>query len=161
MKYAKSILMGIGSVVLAGLILTLLAPKAVHAVVATAVQVMNTAATPVPNRDVDEPARTAFTTTCSSQGTKTDCSGFIPFGKIFVIETISASTYGGSALQLVYSSGGGQGIISLPLTQISPITQQYVGTVSVRLYADPNTGFTCLGNSNLICTLSGHLVSTP
>jgi hypothetical protein len=46
MKFAKSIVTGTGAVVLAGLILALLAPKAAHAIVATAVQVTNTSANP-------------------------------------------------------------------------------------------------------------------
>ena len=51
MKFAKSILIGTGSLVLAGLILVLLAPRAAHAVAATAVQVMNTSAAPVITQD--------------------------------------------------------------------------------------------------------------
>src|SRR5579863_7513348 len=46
MKFAKSLLIGTGSVVLAGFALTLMAPKAMHAVVATLVQVANTTANP-------------------------------------------------------------------------------------------------------------------
>jgi hypothetical protein len=46
MKFAKSIVTGTGAVVLAGLILALLVPKAAHAIAATLVQVANTAANP-------------------------------------------------------------------------------------------------------------------
>jgi len=56
MKFAKSILIGTGSLVLAGLILALLAPKAAHAVAATAVQVMNTAAAPAITQDISRQA---------------------------------------------------------------------------------------------------------
>jgi hypothetical protein len=49
MKLAKSFLTGTGALVLAGLVLSLLAPKAAHAIAATMVLVENTAATPVPN----------------------------------------------------------------------------------------------------------------
>jgi hypothetical protein len=52
MKSAKSILTGTGAVVLAGLILALLAPKAAHAIAATAVQVENTIASPVPTQAI-------------------------------------------------------------------------------------------------------------
>ena len=157
MKYAKSILMGIGSVVLAGLIMTLLVPKAVHAVVATAVQVMNTSATPVPNKDVDEPARTAYTATCQSTANTSACATNTPPGKIFVIETISAVVAGGNYVQVNYYSGGALFLVFFPLTQING-TSEYVGTVSVRLYADPNTAINC---GSQLCTYSGHLVSTP
>jgi len=52
MKFTKSILTGTGAVVLAGLILALLAPRAARAIAATAVQVMNTTATPVPTQGI-------------------------------------------------------------------------------------------------------------
>jgi hypothetical protein len=52
LKFAKSILMGASAVVLAGLILALLAPRAAHAVVATAVQVENTIASPVVSQNI-------------------------------------------------------------------------------------------------------------
>jgi hypothetical protein len=48
MKFAKSLLTGTCAVMLAGLFLTLLAPKAAHAIAATLVQVTNTTANPVP-----------------------------------------------------------------------------------------------------------------
>ena len=56
MKFAKSILTGTGAVVLAGLILVALVPKAAHAVAATAVQVVNSPSSPVPNLDVERNA---------------------------------------------------------------------------------------------------------
>jgi predicted outer membrane repeat protein len=48
MKFAKRLLMVAGAVALAGLFSVMLAPKTVHAVVATLVQVENTSANPVP-----------------------------------------------------------------------------------------------------------------
>ncbi|MGA3205473.1 MAG: hypothetical protein ABSF12_23495, partial [Bryobacteraceae bacterium] len=56
MKFLKSLLMGTGGVVLAGLILALLAPRAVHAVVATAVQVVNTSASPAITQSIGNQA---------------------------------------------------------------------------------------------------------
>jgi hypothetical protein len=64
MKFVKSILMGTGGVVLAGLILALLIPKAAHAIAATAVQVVNTSAAP---------AITADTTMQASQIVNLQC----------------------------------------------------------------------------------------
>jgi hypothetical protein len=52
MKFAKSILTGTGAVVLAGLILALLAPKAAHAIAATAVQVVNTTSNPAVTQSI-------------------------------------------------------------------------------------------------------------
>jgi len=48
MKFAKPALMGVGGVLLAGLLLSVLAPQTVHAVAATLVQIANTTANPVP-----------------------------------------------------------------------------------------------------------------
>ena len=48
MKIAKRLLFGTGSVAVAAAILTLALPKAAHGVVATLVQLVNTAANPVP-----------------------------------------------------------------------------------------------------------------
>jgi hypothetical protein len=64
MKFLKSLLMGTGGVVLAGLVLALLAPKAVHAVVATAVQVVNTSANPAITEDTSRQASQIVTINC-------------------------------------------------------------------------------------------------
>jgi hypothetical protein len=69
MKFAKSILTGTGAVILAGLILTLLAPKAAQGVAAALVQVTNTAANPVPNLDTERNGRIMY----ESAPTKTGC----------------------------------------------------------------------------------------
>jgi hypothetical protein len=66
LKFAKSILMGTGAVVLAGLILALLAPKAAHAIVATAVQVENTVASPVVSQSILPGV--PFSTNCTATG---------------------------------------------------------------------------------------------
>jgi hypothetical protein len=85
MKFAKSILMGTGAVVLAGLILTLLAPKAAHAIVATAVSVVNTSSNPVPVSSIDSPGRIPFvesglTGVCG--GSSSCASGFWSAGRL-------------------------------------------------------------------------------
>jgi hypothetical protein len=84
MKLAKSILAGTGALVMAGLILALLAPKAAHAIAATAVHVMNTSASPVPNQNVDEPGRHPF----SLLANENCCSNAwtVPAGQRYVIE---------------------------------------------------------------------------
>src|ERR1700679_1864656 len=64
MKFLKSLLMGTGGVILAGLVLALLAPKAIHAVVATAVQVVNTSASPAITADASRQAAQIVTIQC-------------------------------------------------------------------------------------------------
>jgi|HubBroStandDraft_1064217.scaffolds.fasta_scaffold166776_3 hypothetical protein len=57
MQLTKTLMMGFGAVLLAALLLALAVPKATHTFVATLVQVANTVADPVPNKDVDNPGR--------------------------------------------------------------------------------------------------------
>ncbi|MFZ0639522.1 MAG: hypothetical protein WA020_12105 [Candidatus Acidiferrales bacterium] len=69
MKFAKRLLMVAGAVALAGLVGVMLAPKAVHAVVATLVEVENTSANPVPVTDGTDIAEQPFETTiCKDTG---------------------------------------------------------------------------------------------
>lgn len=51
-RFAKNVSMAVGVVVLAALLLSVMAPKAVHAVTATMVQVVNTVSEPVPSEDI-------------------------------------------------------------------------------------------------------------
>jgi hypothetical protein len=82
MKFLKSLLMGTGGVVLAGLVLALLAPRAVHAVVATAVQVVNTSASPAMTEDVSLQASQIVTLRCNlfPGYQQTSCSQIMPNG---------------------------------------------------------------------------------
>jgi hypothetical protein len=97
MKLVKSLLMGTGAVVLAGLILTLALPKAAHAIVATAVNVVNTTANPVPNLDTEKLARipyesTAIGSNCPAPGQVGACFfsfSPVPGGYRLVVENLS------------------------------------------------------------------------
>lgn len=81
MKFLKSLLMGTGAVVLAGLVLALLAPQAVHAVVATAVQVVNTNANPAITEDTSRQASQIVTIQCDISLTDTaTCIQILPNG---------------------------------------------------------------------------------
>ena len=74
MKFAKSFLTGTGALVLAGLVLSLLAPKAAHAIAATMVLVENTATSPVPNLDTERNARVPYES-AGSEFCEGTCSG--------------------------------------------------------------------------------------
>src|SRR5579863_6448004 len=75
MRLIKRLLMGFGAVALVGTLLTLVAPKAVHAAVAALVEVANTSANPVPNADVNAPGEEPFQTLmCNAVGSMS-CSG--------------------------------------------------------------------------------------
>ncbi len=56
MRFAKRMLMGVGAVALTAMLLNVAAPRAVHALVATLVQVTNTTANPVPVVDLSKSA---------------------------------------------------------------------------------------------------------
>jgi hypothetical protein len=81
MKFLKSLLMGTGAVVLAGLVLALLAPQAVHAVVATAVQIVNTSASPAITEDTSRQASQIVTIQCVMfSNVTTSCFQSLPNG---------------------------------------------------------------------------------
>src|SRR5580700_1684917 len=80
MKFLKSLFMGTGGVVLAGLVLALLAPKAVHAVVATAVQVVNTSASPAFTEDTSLQASQIVTIKCELDTGVLGCNQVLPNG---------------------------------------------------------------------------------
>jgi hypothetical protein len=85
MKFLKSFLIGTGAVVLAGLVLTLVAPKAAHAIVATAVQVENTYASPVPTQAV-LPGKPFSQTCLVFSGTGCQLSPAVPAGWLMVLK---------------------------------------------------------------------------
>jgi hypothetical protein len=108
MKLVKSLLIGTGSVVLAGFILTLLAPKALHAVVATLVLVANTSSNPAIVSDMDDPGRVAYLSSarfisgpaeCNSEGCLLNF-GPVPANHRLVVQHLSAD--------LVFTSAPGQ-----------------------------------------------------
>jgi hypothetical protein len=106
MRYLKTLLMGIGSVALTVGILTLVVPKAVHAAVATLVQVVNTAANPVPTSDVHASAAQNIELFCSGTLGVSPCdlnpttgaaltAWTVPGGMSYVITDIEITTAGG------------------------------------------------------------------
>ena len=80
MKFLKSLLMGTGGVALAALVLALLAPRAAHAVVATAVQVVNTSANPAITEDTSRQASQIVTIVCNFFNNNTACIQILPNG---------------------------------------------------------------------------------
>ncbi len=106
MQFAKKLLITLGSVALTAMLISLGAPKAVHAIVATLVQVANTTANPAVTLDADKATRIPYQS--SSQGTddftglscdgvdsNCDFSGIsgVPAGYRLVMENISAYLY--------------------------------------------------------------------
>jgi hypothetical protein len=110
MKFGKSILTGTGAVVLAGLTLALLAPRAAHAIAATAVQVLNTSAAPAITQDVSKLASQNVELNCApgciqvlgdpSLGFLLGGTFTVPAGQRLVISTIQLDLTAGGFTQL-------------------------------------------------------------
>jgi hypothetical protein len=149
-----------GALALVAMFMTVVAPKSVHAIVATAVQVMNTSATPVPNRDVDAAARNAKVLFCGGSGT---CSTSpVPTGFIFVLDSLSVfgSDTGGPVL-LSVRTGGVNFEAFIPYQSVGGFAY---GSMSLPLYADPGSVITVRTytyTGAITGNFTGHLVSTP
>lgn len=104
MNIVRKAVTTIGGFCLAALLIAALAPKATHAVVAALVQVANTSANPVPNRDVDNPARdtfqASFDSSCTASGlTLISCTGL-------TVPSTNGSGQPVSMFVIEYASGG-------------------------------------------------------
>ena len=90
MNFAKRVLMFVGFAVLVAASLSVLAPKATHALVATLVQVTNTSADPVPTYD----SGTRFQAdVCDASGSVSVASNYcgLNTSKTFVVPTVTSS----------------------------------------------------------------------
>lgn len=162
MKFAKSILTGIGAVVLAGLILALLAPKAAHAIVATAVQVENTVASPVVSQSILP--GTPFTAICFTSETSCVLKPSTPAGYTFHATYFSefvehSATASADAYALDYVQNGSPvGILEIG----TPVIGFTITSHPVDWYIDPSTEITATllqpsSFVNLKATVSGYL----
>ncbi len=169
MRFMKRLLMGLAAVALAGTLISLVAPKAVHAAVAALVEVANTPANPVPNADVNAPGEEPFQTQiCVDTPANGNCgstpSGFVVPAttsdslsiKRLVIEQISAScnemgTITSLRAYLSFQMNENQvngsafpGVIYLPFTPTPGNlgAENPVSSIAVRAYADPGTSVT-------------------
>lgn len=164
MKFAKNLFMGIGAVALAGVLLTLAAPKAVHAAVATLVEIANTPANPVPNADVNAPGEEPLQALlCAAPNGSTEC-GTLPDTftvpsttsdglsiKRLVIEYVTGFCQSSGNVSQLYATFntqvnenqggtfGGIASVSIPLTPSSPGSPLLTFSAQVRAYADPGT----------------------
>jgi hypothetical protein len=168
MLFLKRGLMAAGALALAAMLLNLVAPRAAHALVATAVQVMNTSATPVPNKDVDAPARNAYVLSCASS-TDSCTTATIPPSTTLVVDSIvvqgRAIPVGATVPSVVVlwpHAGGVERSIPIALTPISG-SSYAVAALDFKLYVDGGTDVlaTTTVGAGISALLFGHLVSTP
>jgi hypothetical protein len=168
MKFVSRFVMAIGGLSAAAVALTVLSPKA-HAVVATLVQVVNTRSTPVPNQDVDLPARHPYQQTCNTNGASAVSCAMppVPANIEVVIQTVSMQINGAApVISSLNTTGGGVSIFAnIPLVgQAGPF---YMTTQQTTQYVDPGTSASCstnLATANPIafqCSIAGYWVSLP
>ena len=187
MNFAKRLLMVAGAVALAGIVGVLLTPKALHAVVATAVNVVNQQSNPVPVREANSPDIYPFVLQfCTTTGVTGQCTiaGGLNGGSATVppttpdgvtvlfadIDNFSANcTLPNSAAdQVVTVSTSFQGVFrgdqwAFRVPQINPFVA--ITNQPTRIYADPGSLVSvAVGGSippaqTCAVTLSGHLVT--
>lgn len=159
----------------------MIGPRAVRAAVATLVEVSNTTANPIPNKNVDEPARHAWSAQCeisSSTSAFGSCVIATPFNEEVVVqqESYRAQSDPANTYMLLTSSGFTAGVDFIVYAQAGdnglsqPAGSQYRNTVSATMYLDPNTLLLCeaqtkapnpKGNFTSTCYYSGYYVTLP
>jgi hypothetical protein len=163
MKSVKSILTGLLAVV----VLVAVAPKAAHAVTAALVQVTNTSANPVPNRDQDNPALQPFQFLAQpdTRGTgfnQAETDFKVPAGKRLVIEFASAGVAAGNGSVGIETTAGGNLAAWYFIDAPSPVFTRVFH--STRIYADPGSlvqVFVNGANTQADVELSGYFVDLP
>jgi hypothetical protein len=163
-------------------VLTLAVPRTAHAVAAALVQVVNTRSTPVPNQDVDHPARHPFTASCNVPAAFAP-QGFVlcyptPAPPVSGFETVVQSinilvnrnTGGGSPTLTGLNFGTGANYYQqyLPFVPQGTFNQNWVVQQAVTNYVDPGGSLQCFAqisdtttNVQLNCTVSGYTVALP
>ena len=146
MQFAKRTFTGLGVLAFMAVLFTLAAPKAVHAIVATLVQVTNTSANPVPTVATDNPALQPFAHTYGVYG-QFDHTFQVPTGKTLVIEQVEVSCF---QIVLPYAvvgvtTGGVQNYTTLFPAPAPGDNTNWGLTQMVRFYADGGTTVTFQG----------------
>lgn len=141
------------------------------------VLVVNDPGSPVPIRDTENPAHSAFQIQSSGSlpvGSTSHTLLFpVPPGKRLVIETVSVSAQlplGQRAHgSLITSVGGEVGtyLVTMVPDLASTFPEHHIGTPALRLYADPPNVHcsvfrdSSVGLGGLNCAISGYLVDHP
>ena len=178
---------GIAGVLFVASAMTLVAPKAVHALVSALVTVANTSANPVPVSNVNEPALEAYQDFCRVDLSITNGCDFqtVPAGKRLVIQDADISLAVASGVRPYYVAlttplalNGSVVTVGHHLTATFMATQPNFGDwfethQVVHLYVDPAQIPSCsvrvtapqkLGDGTdafVFCNISGYMVNVP
>jgi hypothetical protein len=171
-----------GAGALAGILAIAVAPKTAHGLVAALVQISNTPSNPVPNRDVDLPARASIQQlSCEGSsfagGDILGCDpGFtVPAGQRLVLqqlESVCATPRGNNvySANIVFSEAGFGGFHPFALISEGDAAGvvEYGQNQQVNYYLDPGspinfraTTTDTSGSTNCYFAVSGYLVSYP
>jgi hypothetical protein len=170
----------LGGIFFAVLLIAALAPKATRGIAAALVQVTNTASSPVPNRDVDNPATEPFDASlCNSDvATGDPCSGV---GKNFTVPTTTPD--GRAVARAVIEQVSGNCLTTetrLLIVELSPVGGAHPSTylptpidtngnsifsLLVKMYLNPGeevamaSGIAGIGDFTCNLSVVGHLVA--
>jgi|SRR5580658_3354639 hypothetical protein len=172
MKFVKRLFMGIGGLAAAAALLAVVAPKAAHAVTATLVEVVNTRSTPVPNQDVDAPARHPYQASCYTSGTTPEgisCQmPAVPPNTELVVQNVSMALYNQAPIYpALFTTQVGPAVTGNFLLLSQQASISYVASQPLIQYSDPGTTPVCSNsmypnpNAVLACTITGYTVSLP
>jgi hypothetical protein len=158
------ILAALGASVVFGLALS---PQA-RAVASALVTITNTAANPVPTRNVDNRAQNAFATRLYPNASA-DASFTVPAGKYLVIDSVSAFVYGSTTVVDlgVYTTTNGIGAGALMPFAINNHGVNFA-SANFNLVADPGTTVTVLvddtnyaDSAGMNVDIRGYFVPAP
>jgi hypothetical protein len=171
MNLTRKALTTLGGVLLVALLIAALAPQAARGVAAALVQITNTTANPVPNRDVDNGPRQAVTLLAS--GTDTNNIAFeqqnanglvyvVPAGKRLVVEFISGrftTPAGGHILSSIIFGNNANGDIA---DELSP-NLVTAGNFNVFMISQPMRAYYDAGTSLRVVVVltSGTFAASP
>ncbi len=175
MQFAKKLLSALGAVLLAALLLVVAAPKTVHALVATLVQVSNTPSNPAIT--LEEEAQSAFVANTTCSFVTTDCTinslYSVPENKIAVIESVSDYCYIAEGTTIIKSyltftfnqPQSNTMFLAFPPTQPTSFdgSSLFTTALSLKSYAVGTISFVAESDndqpfgSDCQVTLSGHL----
>ncbi|HTO69735.1 MAG TPA: hypothetical protein VMR31_07725 [Myxococcota bacterium] len=182
MKRIKSHLPLVVSFAVAGLLTASLATGTAQSAVASLVQIVNTAANPVPSQDVDNPARqpVSFETSVSVSANAMNGYAFqayqVPAGKQLVIDYVSMNSEVQTAEQVFSISFQEEGITNLIFVPVSnvasfaanPSLHGVVAGQAVAMYVRAgdylDVGVTTNAGApgaNVFVSWTGHLVNLP
>lgn len=160
MKFAKSILTGTGSVLLTGLVLALLVPKAAHAIAATAVQIMNTSAAPAITQDTSSQASQIVNLQCIDPQPQASFVYFscynVPAGQNLVITsmTVTPIKVTGSDFVTLFPSGQSS---KVDVVASPTLTTQYMWAQGLVFVAGTPVDLGVSGDTNVY--LTGYLTA--